>query len=206
MATGTSILSIWDIQITLLASVSDINAGCIYGTYVHSATTTQPCQRTPCGTLGPGNNYWYIMHLVYLSHNYIQRHYRKEVQTTITLWHQLHHFKLQCGYRYFYVPPLGNQGRSTQEAVTGNSLCLYIHNTLRNGIIMCHRTRRWREKEKKCKRAGITPKPKWYISIIPLLCNTYSYNFPSDDDRITSSETTSHSQISLGKCVALDSA
>jgi hypothetical protein len=31
----------------------------------------------------------------------------------------------------------GNQGRSTQEAVTGNSLCLYIHNTLRNGIIMC---------------------------------------------------------------------
>ena len=38
---------------------------------------------------------------------------------------------------------------------------------------------------------------------IPLLCNTYSYNFPSDDDRITSSHTTSHSQSALGKYVAL---
>ena len=34
----------------------------------------------------------------------------------------------------------------------------------------------------------------------------YSDNFPSDDDRITSSETTSQSQIALSKCVALDSA
>ena len=42
------------------------------------------------------------------------------------------------GIDIFYVPPLGNQGRSTQEAVTGNGLSLFIHNTLRNGIIMLH--------------------------------------------------------------------
>ena len=34
----------------------------------------------------------------------------------------------------------------------------------------------------------------------------HSDNFPSDDDRITSSETTSQSQIALSKCVALHSA
>ena len=37
---------------------------------------------------------------------------------------------------------------------------------------------------------------------VPLLCNIYSYNFLSDDDRITSSDTTSHSQSALSKCVA----
>ena len=38
---------------------------------------------------------------------------------------------------------------------------------------------------------------------VSVLCNK---NFPSDDDRITSSETTSDSQIAIGKCVALDCA